>query len=175
MGTIHRTYDDHEDHLRVGNVTPVFLKGGERDKNDVVARLAEDRAEVVHHSYDLKRPPADPDLLAERFFVWEQGLDDILSNDGDIGAFLHIEICQKAPAPHILRMDVLIVTRGADEDGRVGLLFAKADSLGDGPLNRRDAQNVVHLGTHCLGVLYRKVGPHPLLLRGIAAKGRVEL
>src|SRR5215212_3122329 len=171
-----RADDDEEDDEGRVDVAPVFVEGGERDEDGVVARLAEEVPQGLHHAYDAEGRAVYLYLLPQRLLCGEERADNVLGEYGDVLAPRDVRVRDEAPALDELRERVLVLGRDAEEDGRVRLLVRVAERRGYlAPYRRDRLDRLRDFRAYRPGVLDRDVLAVKLLVVRRPPEARVEL
>ena len=115
------------------------MKGGDRNVNLIVARLAKDLTEWFHYTDDLEGTTCNLQLFIKRILVREQRAYHVLPKNTDVGAVLNIKIRNVPPIANIVRQSKLVVGRDAQQDRRIALLVLIANGLSNLAIEGRNA------------------------------------
>ena len=111
--------------------------GRERNDDEIVARLAEERPLLFRHADDLERKAVDLDLAPDHFARAEEFVGDLRADQRHATAVFVVGLADVAPELRLSGINVDHVRRVAF-DGDVVHLFAGRSDLGpENPARRR--------------------------------------
>src|SRR5215213_450577 len=168
-------YDDEEDDEGRLDVAPVLVEARQRDEDRVVARLAEEVPQRLHHADDAEGRAVNLYLLPQRLLVREERAHNVLRQHGDVLPARDVRVGDEAPALYELRERVLVLGRDAEENRRVGLLVRVAKRRGNlAPYGRDGFDRLRDLASYRLGVFEGYVLAVKLLVVRRTPEARVE-